>query len=213
MELEGNARLVSRFTSNIRNLTRIAELLDAFVDMAESGAWREYTFATGHFRWRAAEFDYFLIANDVRRDDVARVLAYNRRSKELVPLMDKNADRRKRRPFDQAAKDYRATDSLNTDLMKRAVELGWTNEGEYSNLESTSASVKPISLKSPLSGDVISRRNEREHVWRVRWSDERSPAQAVVDRLLADPEMAREVYKRLEAERVRTRRSDKRRSA
>ena len=97
MKVDKNAQLVAQFVSKIQNLTRIAELADAFVDIAESGAWRDYTFATGHFRFRLSEFDYFLIATGVKRDDAARVLAYNKRSKELVPFMDPHADKRRRR--------------------------------------------------------------------------------------------------------------------
>ena len=42
-------------------------------------------------------------------------------------------------------------------------------------------------------------------------ADERTPAEAITDKLLTDELLAREVYNRLEAERVRTRRENKRR--
>ena len=188
MKVDKNAQLVSQFVSKIKNLTRIAELADAFVDLAESGAWRDYTFATGHFRFRPSEFDYFLIATGVQRDDAARVLAYNKRSKELVPFMDPHADKRRRRPLEQAAREYQAADSLNTDLAAKAVELGWAGKTGQLTAE-----------KSPVGERARCGRAKREQYWRVNWSDERTPAQAIVDKLLTDPELAREVYKKLHA--------------
>jgi hypothetical protein len=190
MKVDKNAQLVAQFVSKIQNLTRIAELADAFVDIAESGAWRDYTFATGHFRFRLSEFDYFLIATGVKRDDAARVLAYNKRSKELVPFMDPHADKRRRRPLEQAAKEYQAADSLNTDLAAKAVELGWTGESGQLTVQ-----------KSPVGRRALDNRTRREQCWRASWSDERTPAQAITDKLLANPELAREVYKRLDSAR------------
>lgn len=202
MKVDKNAQLVAQFISKMQNLTRIAELADAFVDIAESGAWRDYTFATGHFRFRPSEFDYFLIATGVQRDDAARVLAYNKRSKELVPFMDPNADKRRRRPLEQAAKEYQAADSLNTDLAVKAVELGWTGE-------SGQLTVK----KSPVGRRALDNRTRREQCWRASWSDERTAAQAIVDKLLAEPELAHEVYKRLHSRNVANAAKQKRRSA
>lgn len=188
MELEKNARLVSQFTSKIRNLSRISELADAFIDMATSGAWRDYRFATGHFRWRASEFDYFLIANGVRRDDAARVLAYNKRAKELLPLMDSDSDKRKRRPFEQAAKEYQSADSLNTDLVATAAALGWINGARFSDVQST-AKGSQIPIKSPVPRFTSKNRGARLNRWKVDWSDDRTAAQAVFDKLQTDQEL------------------------
>jgi hypothetical protein len=211
MELEGNARLVSQFTSKVRNLSRVAELADAFIDMAASGAWREYTFATGHFRWRASEFDYFLIANGVRRDDAARVLAYNKRAKELLPLMDEGVDKRKRRPFEQAAKEYQSADSLNTDLVATAADLGWINGNRFSDVKSTAKGAQ-IPVKSPIPKFTRNNVGSKLNRWKVDWSDDRPAAQAIVDKLLADPDLAHEVYKRLDADNSRRKYEKKRRS-
>ncbi len=211
MKVDKNAQLVAQFVSKIKNLTRIAELADAFVDIAESEAWREYTFATGHFRFRPAEFDYFLIATGVRKDDAARVLAWNKRSKALQPLMDDSADRSKRRPFEQAAREYQAADSLNTDLVANSVELGWTG-GKFSDLDSIPKGVS-VPVKSPLSAHA--RGADQRKTWRVSWADERSSAEAIVGKLLDDdPELAHEVWKLLQANQMRiTRAEKKRRSA
>lgn len=200
MKVDKNAQLVAQFISKMQNLTRIAELADAFVDIAESAAWRDYTFATGHFRFRPSEFDYFLIATGVTKRDAAAVLAHNKRSKELAPLMHPHADKRRRRPLEQAAKEYQAADSLNTDLAAKAIELGWTSESGQLTVET-----------SPLGRRALNNRTKREQYWRASWSDERTTAQAIADRLLAEPDLAREVYNKLRA--VYTREERKRRSA
>ena len=142
MKVDKNAQLVSQFVSKIKNLTRIAELADAFVDIAESGAWRDYTFATGHFRFRPSEFDYFLIATGVQRDDAARVLAYNKRSKELVPFMDPHADKHHRRPMQQAARNTLRPTTDNTDIDAEAVELDWT--GGYRAIDCSEVAGEPL---------------------------------------------------------------------
>lgn len=193
--VDTNGRKVSTFTSRVKNLARVAELTDAVIDIALSGAWRDYRFATGRETWRAAEFDYFLIANGVRRDDVNRVLAYNQQAKLLAPLMDPEAGPRKRRPLEKAAEEWTR---LNINLVKRAEELGWLNNGRP-------ASPLPERARAP-------RWVARAKGWRVNWSDDRSTAQAIVDKLLTDDVLARDVYKRLDAERVRTRRANKRSS-
>jgi len=132
--VDANARKVSAFTSKIQNLTRVAELTDAVIDIAESGAWRDYTFATGRETWREAELDYFLIAEGMRFEDAARVLAWNKRAKELTPMMDRNAGPDKRRPFEQAAKEWHR---LNLDLMARAKDLGWPMNKAGTDLTTT----------------------------------------------------------------------------
>lgn len=58
-------------------------------------------------------------------------------------------------------------------------------------------------------GQIV-KRNVSANQWKVNWSDDRSPAQAIVDKLLADPDLAREVYNKLRA--VYTREERKRRS-
>lgn len=211
--VDDNGKKVSAFTSKIQNLSRIGELGDAFDDMAESGAWRDYTFATGHFRWRASEFDYFLIANRVRRDDVTRVLAYNsKRSRDLAPLMDVAADRRNRRPFEQAAKEYQNADALNTDLVTAAAELGWINGEKFSDIKSTAAGTQ-IPVKSPIPTFTRENRAAKMNRWKVDWSDDRTTAQAIADKLLTNPDLAHEVWKALQANQMRiTRANGKRRS-
>lgn len=122
--LDDNGRRVISFASRIRNLGRVAELTDAVIDIAVSGAWRDYHVATGHEAWREAELDYFLIACDMHCEDVARVLAYNKQAKDLAPMMDRNANGEMRRPLTEAAAQWHSP--IGESLTERAARLGWT---------------------------------------------------------------------------------------
>ncbi len=120
--VDANGHRVLEFTGKVRNLGRIAELADAVIDVATSGAWRDYTTAVGRERWLEAELDYFLIACDMQYDDVSRVLAWNARAKELAPMMESGDDAR-RRPLETAASEWHSP--TGESLMDRARRLGW----------------------------------------------------------------------------------------
>lgn len=114
---------VVRFMSEARNLTRIGELTDEVVAIAESGAWRRYKTALGVDEWRERELDYFLIASEIGWDDSARVIAYTRKSNELVGMMDPNAPTKARRTLEEASAAWHAPGPET--LLERAVRLGW----------------------------------------------------------------------------------------
>lgn len=124
--IDDNGRRVVSFTSQIRNLGRVAELTSAVIDIATSGAWRDYHVATGHEAWRDAELDYFLIACGMHYEDVARILNYNKDAKALAPMMDKAADTEQRRPLDEAAQAWHSPTGQS--LVDRAEALGWTSK-------------------------------------------------------------------------------------
>jgi hypothetical protein len=121
--VDDNGQLVLEFTGKVRNLGRVAELTDAVIDIAISGAWRDYHTASGHESWREAELDYFLMACEMNYDDVSRVLAWNRRAKELAPMMDRDAPEDRRRSIDEAATGWRSP--TGESLVNRAVRGGW----------------------------------------------------------------------------------------
>ena len=47
-------------------------------------------------------------------------------------------------------------------------------------------------------GKPVLRDRPNEKVWRVRWSDDKSTAEAIAEKLLAEPELAEEVCKQLD---------------
>jgi hypothetical protein len=125
--VDSNGREVLAFTGKVQNLQRVAELTHSIIEMAESGAWRDYKTAVGHQRWLDAEYDYFLISCQLERDDVARVLAWNAESAKLAPLMDREAPPEQRRPLDKAAADWAGAGT--EPLLGRAQRLGWVGRG------------------------------------------------------------------------------------
>ncbi len=123
--VDANGQEVISFAGKVQNLQRVAELTQSIIEMAKSGAWRDYTTAVGHQRWRDAEYDYFLISCQLARDDVSRVLAWNAESAKLAPLMDRDAPPDRRRQLEEAAAEWRGAGT--EPLLGRAQRLGWIN--------------------------------------------------------------------------------------
>jgi hypothetical protein len=120
-----NWEAVSQFVSELRNASRLAALVDAVVDMYESGAWRRYTDATGRSdEWREREYDYFLIACEADYADVQRLLTWDRaRAVELAAAMASD-DPKERRPLEEASKAWKSPSG--TPLVEVAARHGWT---------------------------------------------------------------------------------------
>lgn len=123
-----NWNVVSEFVSEIRNASRLAALVDAVVDMYESGAWRQYTDASGRSdEWRGCEYDYFLIACGAQYGDVQKLLTWDRaRAAELAAAMESEEPKR-RRSLEQASASWRSPTGVSlTDLAQRN---GWLTTG------------------------------------------------------------------------------------
>jgi hypothetical protein len=115
---------VLRFVSAARNLSRLGELTDEVITMAQAGTWRRYRTAVGVDEWRECELDYFLLACDLRHEDIAWIVAYTREGAALAPMMDRDADQARRRPFGEAAAAWHSP--APETLLARAQRLGWT---------------------------------------------------------------------------------------
>lgn len=120
-----NWRTVSQFVSDLRNVSRLAAYVDTVVDVYESGAWREYTDATGRSdQWRAAEFDYFLIACGAQYGEVQRLLTWDRaRAAELALAMD-SEDPSARRSLSDVSDQWASP--AGASLAELAERQGWT---------------------------------------------------------------------------------------
>lgn len=121
--VDENGRAVLSFAAELANLSRTAALVDEIAEMYESGRWRSYRTAVGIEEWQECEFDYFLVACDVGYDEISRVLAWNRRGKDLAPAM-MSEDARKRRPIEVAAQSWHSP--TGETLLDRAHRNGWT---------------------------------------------------------------------------------------
>ncbi len=122
-----NWHTVSRFVSDLRNVSRLAAYADTVVDVYESGAWREYTDATGRSdRWRDAEFDYFLIACGAQYGDVQRLLTWDRaRAVELAAAMESD-NPAERRSLPEVSAQWPSPSG--TPLAELAERQGWTKD-------------------------------------------------------------------------------------
>ena len=171
---------VHRFQLQIDNLGRIGDLRARMVEMAESDDWRDYTSAIGRLRWRAAEFDYFLIDCGVSHQDAQRAIEWSRTGTKLAALMDPAADRRRRRPVEEAGKDWPGT-ALGKEFLTEARRLGWlADDGATKPVVSTRA------LEQARSGvtkerQALERRTERLPLERRRQLD--AMVDALVDEL------------------------------
>ncbi len=175
--LDDNGRAVDAFAGRVRNLARVAELTHSVIEMAESGAWRKYRTALGEQEWLEAEYDYFLIACQLRRDDVARVLAWNSESAKLAPLMDRDAESSKRRPLEDASAAWRSP-GFGT-LADRAKEQGWLGPTGRLN-----ASPVPRRARA-LAADGVS---QEERAKRARAERIAGGRRNEIDKLVADLE-------------------------
>ena len=122
--LDDAGEKVVHFIGEARNLSRLGELTDEVVAIAESGAWRSYRTALGTEEWLECELDYFLISCDLSHEDVSRVLAYTRKGADLAAMMDREADSSRRRALEQASEAWHAPTPET--LVERARRLGWT---------------------------------------------------------------------------------------
>jgi hypothetical protein len=124
MALDGRGQGVVSFMSALRNASRMGTYVDTVVAMFASGIWRDYRTAVSHDRWRAHEFDYFLIACGADYSDVARLLTWTRVETigTIAAAMTDPAGPH-RRPIDVAAKQWGAPAGVS--LLDLARHHGW----------------------------------------------------------------------------------------
>ena len=105
---------VLKFRTLVPNYGRIGELTQEILEMLRSGDWREYQDATGVYRFRAGEFDYFLAEHAVAASDLPRLYLRVDTSKkidekaELLASMDpqKKNERYRRSSIETVSKAH-----------------------------------------------------------------------------------------------------------
>lgn len=214
---------VADFVSKIKN-ARFGEMVRHVEKILDEGAWRDYTIPAGvRYQFGSHEFDYFLVVQDIDAELVR--MAYTR-AKDIEQLAAKEmrlADLTGhgqepptggRRPWQEVAKELSGDPFGAGDKISNAGKAYLFNASGQGFVTQNAAEVAsdPERRKLVQKGEAVYR--WRVNRWEVKWSDDRTPPQAIVDKLLTDPDLAHEVWKLLQANQMRiTRAEKKRRSA
>jgi hypothetical protein len=122
--LNESGQSVISFASALRNASRVGTYADIVVSMFTSGIWRSYETAVGPARWRAHEFDYFLISCDAEYLDVQRILSWDTvRAAKLAEAMQ-GGPSRYRRSLQRASDEWQGMVDHRT-LLDLARTRGW----------------------------------------------------------------------------------------
>jgi hypothetical protein len=201
---ELNGKRVQAFEVQMANLG-FARLAEELLTMLEDGAWQEFSDGIGTYRFLPGEFDYFLTQRGVERDFVMRGV----QDLDIKARLEQHMDERRtaedgyRRPLD-------AVRSANPERPGRPIKPFGVTE----------AQAKAAGLRQrPALGRAVRRvatsgepQPDSKNLWRVRWSDDKTVAEAIVAKLLQTPELAADVYRRLHAGMRTTRSEQDRRS-
>jgi hypothetical protein len=85
---DANTERVRQFATKMFEAGSIARITETVIDIATSGAWRDYDIDGHECHWQAADFDYFLITCGVKYDDMREVVKGRAIAALLFPLMD-----------------------------------------------------------------------------------------------------------------------------
>jgi len=190
--------------SKVRN-ARYGEMVTYLETLIDSGDWRDFTTPSGtHFQFQDCEFDYFLLAMEVDptivrhaylyADDVDGLVAKQLRLADITGR-GKAADGA-RRPRKQVADELRGEPS-GAAARIRAVQ---DNAGRWFVTKRTGMLARDTARRRKAEqGKPVRRDRPNEKVWRVRWSDEKSTAEAITEKLLTQPQLAAEVLQKLDS--------------
>jgi hypothetical protein len=219
--------VVAGFVSKVKN-ARFGETVQHVEDMLDAGDWRDFTIPAGKIRYQfgSHEFDYFLVVQGIDAQLVRTAYASARDVEKLAAKEMRLSDvtgrgetppEGSRRKWQDVAKALAGDPFGAGDKIAAAGKACLFNRSGSGFVTANAAEVAgdPERRKLVKQGETPYR--WRVNRWEVKWSDDRTPPQAIVDKLLNDPDLAREVYKRLDAARAvekrRTVSDNKRRSA
>ncbi|HEU4540301.1 MAG TPA: hypothetical protein VFR23_04165 [Jiangellaceae bacterium] len=187
---------IAELVTGIRN-ARFGEMVNYSERLIESEAWQDFTTPVGtHFQFRRFEYDYFLAAMDADATTLRHAYVTKAPAAKLMRLADITG--RGRPPVNGDRRDRTEVVRLySTDPSGAGARImAWAKEAVVT--ERTAIVAKnPQTRKAIAAGQSVRREKPNLKDWRVRWFDDRSPAQAIAERLLKDPELARQVYERL----------------
>lgn len=189
--------------SKVRN-ARYGEMVTYLETLIDSGDWRDFTTPAGtRFQFRECEFDYFLLMMEVdptivrhaylHADDVDGLVAKQLRLADITGR-GKGADGA-RRPWKQVTDELEGEPSGAAARIRAAQD----NAGSWFVTKRTGMLARDAARRRKAEqGKPVLRDRPNEKVWRVRWSDDKSTAEAIAEKLLAEPELAEEVCKQLD---------------
>jgi hypothetical protein len=202
---------IADLVSKVRN-ARYGEMVKYLETLIDSGDWRDFTTPAGtRFQFWECEFDYFLLAMEVDptivrhaylyADDVDGLVAKQLRLADITGR-GRAADGT-RRPWKQVADELEGEPSGTAARIRAAQE----NAGSWFVTERTGMLARDEARRGKAEqGKPVPRDRPNAKAWRVRWSDDKSTAEAIAEKLLAEPQLADEVYKKLDSWTVRNRR-------
>jgi hypothetical protein len=198
--------VIAELVSKIRN-ARFGDMVEHLEELIDSGDWHDFTVPIGfRFQFLECEFDYFLLAENLDPTTVrtayikaASVTQVNRLADITGRGVTGEGQRRSR---DDMAK------ALVSETSGAAARI---QAGGQFVTASASRIAKSQELRRDAEAGKVVKREHRKR-WEVRWLGDRSPAQAITDELLTEPELAHDVYKRLHSWSVGNAAKEKRRS-
>ena len=193
---------IAELVSRIRN-ARFGEMVKHLEELIETGVWQDFTTPVGtHFAFRACEFDYFLAAQEIdatvvrwaylKAEGIDGLAAKQFRLADITGRgrQPKNGDRR---DPEEVARIY---DPDPSGAGKRIRQ--WTQDHTAIVTPMTARIATDEERRAALeAGHASTRTPPGRKRWQVEWSDDRSAPEAIVTKLLADPELAHAVYKKL----------------
>jgi hypothetical protein len=199
-----NYKKIADLVSKVRN-ARYGEMVKYLETLIDSGDWRDFTTPAGtRFQFQECEFDYFLLAMEVDPTIVRHAYLYADDVDGLVAKQLRLADitgRGKaangaRRPWKQVADELEDEPSGTAARIRAAQD----NAGGWFVTQRTGELARdPARRRKAEQGKSVPRDRPNAKVWRVRWSDEKSTAEAIVEKLLIEPQLAQEVRKQLDS--------------
>lgn len=201
---------VSKMIRLVRN-AKFGEMVTHLEDLIDSGVWRDYTTPVGtHFTFGECEFDYFLAAMEVdattirwayiKAEDVDELTVKQHRLADITGKGEPPAEG-ERRPWTEVADRY-ADDKSGAGARIRS----WAEKGLSVVPRSRARVAANADQRAAAEAGLVIQ--SKEKVWRVRWSDDKAAAQAVVEKLAEDPDLANEVFKIMRAMYDKARRSE-----
>jgi hypothetical protein len=194
---------VAGLVSKIRN-ARYGEMVRYLEALIDSGDWRDFTTPVGtRFQFLECEFDYFLLAMDVDPTLIRHAYAHAKDVEALSIKELRLADITGRGKFTNAQRRSRddIVSALDSDPSGAGARIKAATRESFVS-ERIGRIAKLAEVRAMVSSGKRIRNPSARHTWRVEWADTEKPAaQAITDKLLADPELANDVYKRLDSAR------------